>query len=163
MLKRINVDEIVKEFGDWKNKQDVIKASKMALLNLNEAFSKNESVNQETTLCGKSIIKNINKAKENHYFVELYFVGLKSYDLAIKRVKMRVKAGGHDIEDEDIKRRFYESLINLKKIIKICDKVEIYDNTLKLTKIAIYKNGKEVYLSQELPKWFCDYVLAQDL
>lgn len=62
-MPRINTDEIVKTFGDWKNFDDVIKAGKIAIKKIEENFSKGISFNQETTLCGASIIKNIQKAK----------------------------------------------------------------------------------------------------
>lgn len=45
--------------------------------------------NQETTLCGKSIIKNILKAKELGYFIELHYVGVESAQIAKDRVKHR--------------------------------------------------------------------------
>ncbi len=64
-MERINTDEILKEFGDWKNPKDQIRAGKLAVLKLRKCFDEDLSFNQETTLCGKSILGNIEKAKEN--------------------------------------------------------------------------------------------------
>ena len=47
---RVNTDEIVKSFGDWKNKQDVFKAGKIAVSRISEYFEKGITFNQETTL-----------------------------------------------------------------------------------------------------------------
>lgn len=69
-MPRINVDEIVKEIGDWKNIRDVFKAGKIAVIKTKEYFNEEITFNQETTLCGKSIIQNIYKAKELGYFIE---------------------------------------------------------------------------------------------
>ena len=63
-LPRINTDEIVREFGDWKNISDVTKAGKIAARKIKELFANESSFNQETTLCGNSIIRNIKLAKE---------------------------------------------------------------------------------------------------
>ena len=41
------------------------------------------------------------------------YIGVESSDIAKERVKYRVSQGGHGIPDEDIERRYYESLENL--------------------------------------------------
>ena len=74
-LPRVNVDEIIKEIGDWKNVLDVFTAGKIAVKKIAEYFGNGISFNQETTLCGKLIIRNIMKAKSLGYFFELHYVG----------------------------------------------------------------------------------------
>lgn len=63
-LPRVNTDEIVKGFGDWRNISDVIKAGKIAVKLIDKYFEEKVSFNQETTLCGKSVMRNIKRAKE---------------------------------------------------------------------------------------------------
>ena len=63
MMERVNTDEIVRSFGDWKNAYDVLKAGKLAVRKINEYFDNGISFNQETTLCGNSILRNITKAQ----------------------------------------------------------------------------------------------------
>ena len=63
-MPRVNTDEIVKELGDWRNLSDVLKAGKIAVRLIDEYFSKGVSFNQESTLCGKSIIKNFSKGQD---------------------------------------------------------------------------------------------------
>ena len=96
-MPRINVDEIVKEFGDWKNTKDIFKAGKIAVEKIEKYFDEGITFNQETTLCGKSVVKNIYKAKELGYFIELHYVGVESVEIAKDRVKHRVEQGGHGI------------------------------------------------------------------
>ncbi len=141
--KRINSDEILrKKGGDWKNSADQAEAMKEAVKKIKDYFKEGISFNQETTLTGKSIINNIKKAKELGYTVIVCYVGLKNADLAIQRVNQRVSEGGHGIPEEDIRRRYEQSLKNLKEIIPLCDKVEIYDNTDSFSCVACYKNGQ---------------------
>lgn len=52
---RINTDEIVKEFGNWRNITDVFKVGKIAVKRISEYLDKGITFNQETTLCGKNI------------------------------------------------------------------------------------------------------------
>ena len=61
-MPRVNMDEIVREFGSWKNQADVFKAGKIAITKISEYFKKGESFNQEVTLCGQFVWQNIKKA-----------------------------------------------------------------------------------------------------
>ncbi len=53
-MPRINVDEIVRDFGNWKNTQDIMTAGKIAVTRLKNYIVEGISFNQETTLCGNS-------------------------------------------------------------------------------------------------------------
>ena len=153
-MPRINVDEIVRDIGNWKNPMDVFAAGKIAVKNINRYLEEGITFNQETTLCGNSIIRNILKAKEYGYFIELHYVGVESAEIAKERVKYRVKQGGHGIPDADIERRYVETFIQLNRILKKCDLVALYDNSEQFRRFAIYKTGNLVRLSQNVPKWF---------
>ena len=50
-MPRINVDEIVKEIGNWQNTKDVFKAGKIAVQRIKKYFDEGVTFNQETTLC----------------------------------------------------------------------------------------------------------------
>ena len=49
--------------------------------------------------------------------VRVFFVGLDSAEAHIERVRQRVDAGGHDIPEADIRRRYRHSLINLVTLL----------------------------------------------
>lgn len=80
-IERVNTDEIVKSFGDWSSLPDVLKAGKIAVSKINEYFENGISFNQETTLCGNSIIKNIDYAKSLGYSVEVHYVGVENVEI----------------------------------------------------------------------------------
>lgn len=153
-IPRVNTDEIVREFGDWRNTEDVFEAGKIAVKTIADYFEKGISFNQETTLCGRSIINNIKKAKSLGYFIEMHYVGVESVDIAKVRVKYRVEQGGHGIPEEDIERRYIETFEQLNNIIEECNLIAFYDNTDSFRRFAICKNGKLVRLSYRAPKWF---------
>lgn len=153
-MPRINTDEILRSFGDWRKQTDIMKAGKMAVCELNEYLDSGISFNQETTLCGKSIIRTINKAKQRGYFIEMYYIGISSAELAKQRIACRVLKGGHGIPGEDVERRYRETFENLKVVLPLCDLVSLYDNTEKFRRIAIYKKGVPVLISHDVPEWF---------
>ena len=155
-MPRVNTDEILREFGDWQNPADLAKAGKEAVKLLKELLQGDKTFNQETTLCGKTIISNIRKAKENGFRIEMHYVSLDSADIAKKRVAHRVSVGGHGIPEEDIEKRYVETFENLKEVLPMCDLVALYDNTEEVAfrRIAIYKNGEPIRVSGRVPEWY---------
>ncbi len=145
---RINIDEIVSSFGDWRDRNDQIRASKLAIIMRNNYIRKNQSFNQETTLCGKSILRLFNELKAKNYHIDLYYVGLDSIEIAKERVKIRVAKGGHNIEPHIIEHRYYQSLENLSKILHLCDNVIVFDNSIDYKRIIEIKNNKQTILQE---------------
>ena len=152
-MPRVNMDEIVREFGSWKNEADSFKAGKIAVRKIAKFFSEGVSFNQEVTLCGQSVWHNIQKARTMNYRVEMYYVGVSSVNVAKARIKSRVEKGGHGIPDADVERRYVESIENLKKAIPLCDVVEIFDNTFAFERVARYESGFCVLKKDDCPVW----------
>lgn len=146
--------EIVKELGDWRDISNVIDAGRKAVKLIDKYFLEKVSFNQETTLCGKSIIRNIQKAKKLGYVIELHYVGVDSVGIAKERVEKRVSMGGHGIPIKDIEKRYEESFCNLKTVLNLCDLAVFYDNTENFRRFAIFRNGKIARLSHKVPVWF---------
>lgn len=153
-MPRINTDEILRELGDWRNSSDLIKAGKIAVERLNDCLCQGITFNQETTLCGHSIIRTIQKAKDAGYMIEMHYVGIDSSQTAKLRIAERVKMGGHGIPDEDVDRRYKDSLKNLRIVIGLCDLAALYDNTTEFRRFAIYKNGEAIKISKNTPEWY---------
>lgn len=153
-LKKINLDETVREIGDWRNTKVVVQAARIIIKQIDECFENGISFTQETTLCGRSILRNIERAKQLGYSVEMHYVGLESADIAKQRVKNRVEHGGHGISDEDIERRYAETFKNMKAVLSQCNLAVIYDNTEAFKRFAIFKNGRCVRQSSKVPDWY---------
>lgn len=156
-MERVNTDEIVRSFGDWRNSSDVVTAGKIAVNRIKEFFSLGISFNQETTLCGHSILKNIDIAKELGYKIELHYIGVDSVDIAKARIAYRVEHGGHGIPDKDVERRYIESFEQLKKVIDRCDLVVLYDNTEVFKRFAVISDDSKFYFEDNVPVWYKAY------
>ncbi|EEU32868.1 hypothetical protein HMPREF0946_00941 [Fusobacterium vincentii 3_1_36A2] len=150
---RINTDEIVKKIGDWKNNSDQIKAAKIAINLRNECFQNGKSFNEETTLTGKTILKTIDRAKELGYELQLFYVGVNSPEIAKERIKNRVEKGGHDIKNDIVEKRYYESLKNLEEVILKFDKISLYDNSKKFKNILLFSNNEIFFKDNESINW----------
>ena len=151
---RVNADEILAASGgDWSNQKDQIKAGREALIRLNSFIKQGISFNQESTLTGQTILRTIEKVKENGFLVNLYYIGLNSPELAIERVKSRVASGGHGIPEDVIRKRYEASLDMLTRVPPLCDFVVVYDNSKAYNKVAIYKDDSWT-LYNEGCSWF---------
>ena len=157
-MQRVNTDEILREFGNWRNMADVMDAGKIAVKKIVRYFDEGITFNQETTLCGKSILSNVVKAKKRGYFIELHYIGVENVDIAKERVAIRVKQGGHGIAEQDIERRYIDTFSNLKIILPECNLAVFYDNTIKFHRFAIYKNGNPIRVSHNIPVWYKRFV-----
>ena len=153
-MPRVNVDEILREFGNWRNTADVMTAGKIAVKMIARYFEEDITFNQETTLCGQSILKNVKRAKEKGYFIELHYIGVDTVEIAKKRVLERIRLGGHGVSEKDIERRYIETFRNLKIVLPDSDLAALYDNTSEFRRFAIYKNGTPERISQNVPIWY---------
>ncbi len=85
---------------------------------INSLLNSNKSFAFETTLSTRSFTNFIKEAKINEYSVTLLFLWLNKEDLAVKRVQVRVKEGGHNIPENVIRRRYQKGLFNFFNLYK---------------------------------------------
>ena len=83
---------------------------------------------------------------------------MDSVETAKRRVAERVQNGGHGIPESDIEKRYFQSFSNLQYLLKECDLAVSYDNSNSFHRFAIFRRGKIVKLSQDIPQWF-DYII----
>ncbi len=82
----------------------------------------------ETTLGGNSITALLREASATHD-VLMWFCGLSSPEQHIARVSARVRAGGHPINEADIRRRWPLSQQNLITLMPSLSALQVYDNS----------------------------------
>lgn len=83
----------------------------------------------ETVLSSDYKLDILKKAKAEGYFIKCIFVLTVDASLNVERVRARVALGGHNVDEQKIKSRYYKSLNNIKNLIEICDILHVYDNT----------------------------------
>ncbi len=135
---------------------DKIKGGKAAIERINNSLKMGINFTQETTLSGSRTLKTIKKARELDYFIRLYYVGVNSADESVKRIKNRVEKGGHDIPEQDVKRRYNKRFEDLANILPYCNEVKFYDNENGFVEKAEYRNGELITKSKSIPKWIKD-------
>jgi len=90
----------------------------------------------ETTLGGGTMTQLLADAAEAGFEVRIFYVGLASAELHLDRVSRRVRAGGHDIPEADIRRRWRHSRMNLVRLLPVLTELRVYDNSADADPIA---------------------------
>lgn len=85
----------------------------------------------ETTLGAATIPRLLREAAKAGFAVHVWYVGLSSPELHLKRVSARVARGGHDIPEADIRRRYEHSRLNLIDLLPNLAALRIYDNSVE--------------------------------
>ena len=126
----INADEIARGISPFQPEKAAIAAGRIMLQRIDELLYLKVDFAIETTLTTKSYIKMIGVAKRSGYNIKLAYLWLNNVDLAIARVKARVKDGGHNIPEDVIRRRYKKSIFNLiNYFIGLCDYWLVFDNS----------------------------------
>lgn len=83
----------------------------------------------ETTLGGQTITRLLLEAASGGHAVRIWYVGLDSPELHIRRVKERVNRSGHDIPEERIRERWDASRENIIRLLPALTELQVYDNS----------------------------------
>lgn len=85
----------------------------------------------ETTLGGTSIVKLLLDGARDGAEVHVWYAGLATPELHLRRIKARVAAGGHDIPEAKVRERFDASRSNLVRLMPHLASLRLYDNSFE--------------------------------
>jgi predicted ABC-type ATPase len=84
----------------------------------------------ETTLSSRNFATPLADWKAKGYLFHLVYLWLPSTEHAIQRVKDRVRRGGHNVPDEDVRRRYLGGLRNLFSLYRpLADTWRFFDSS----------------------------------
>jgi len=95
---------------------------------LDEAIDNRTPFAFETTLGGTTVREKLRAACDTHQ-VRIWYCGLSSPELHIKRVQFRVSRGGHNIPTEKIYERWEKSKANLIALLPWLTELSVFDNS----------------------------------
>ncbi|WP_395138936.1 zeta toxin family protein [Armatimonas sp.] len=106
----LNADEIAKELRQSDFRGVEVRAGRLLLERLDALASEEQDFALETTLSGRALAVRVSDLRERGYQIHLYFLYLPSPDMAVARVRQRVRTGGHSIPEPTIRRRWESGL-----------------------------------------------------
>lgn len=126
----LNADTIASGFAPLKPENVAVEAGRILLNQMDNLTNLKSNFAFETTLSSKNYLNRITIWKNSGYEVRLVFLSLPSQEIAVNRVKQRVKQGGHNIPENIIKRRFDRGRENLEAYKKIVSSWQVFDNSI---------------------------------
>jgi predicted ABC-type ATPase len=126
----VNADTIAAGLSAFAPEKTAIQAGRVMLERMRFLAKNKENFAFETTLASRSFVPWLADLKNKGYLFHLVYLLLDNPDLAVFRVKERVKMGGHSVPEETIRRRYDSGLRNFFQLYKpIADSWQMYDNT----------------------------------
>lgn len=129
-LRFFNADEIARGLSPLQPSAGAAKAARLLLAEVRDAIEAHHTFGLESTLSGLTYVRTLVNARERKYSLKLFYLWLPSTAVAIRRVRERVRKGGHSVPAADIRRRYQRSLYNLvRHYLPLADEWTIFDNS----------------------------------
>jgi predicted ABC-type ATPase len=106
-----------------------IAAARQVLASAKEHIGKHESFAVETTLAGKHYLRMMANARIQGFEIVLVYIGAENVEINLARIRNRVLAGGHDVPESDVRRRYQRSFENLPTALARADHTILFDNS----------------------------------
>ncbi len=101
----VNADLIAQGMAPFSPETAALRAGRMMLNEVQSFANQRVPFAFETTLSGRSYMGFLRRLKAQGYEVHLFFLWVKSVDLALSRVRERVSRGGHDVPERLLRLR----------------------------------------------------------
>ena len=161
ILEFVNADQIAVGLSAYSPETVSFEAGRIMLKRLHELAASNASFAFESTLSSRSFALFLSRCRSQGYRIQIFYVALPSAALAVNRVALRVKLGGHNSPQADIERRFHRSLHNLFELyLPLADRWTVLDNASGTLKPIAHGTAQRTHM-KESEKWLNLKRLAQ--
>lgn len=151
----VNADVIAQGLAGFSPQSAAFEAGRVMLRRLHELARERRDLAFESTLAGRSAHGLLTDLVGLGYEVHVFYLWLPSPDLAVARVRRRVQAGGHEVPESDIRRRFWRSLVNFDRLYRpVATTWRLYDNSVLGDRPAIaHGSGADEPVVVDLERW----------
>ena len=161
ILEFVNADQIAVGLSAYSPETVSFEAGRIMLRRLRELAAGNVNFAFESTLSSRTFARFLTRCKAQGYTVQIFYVALPSPELAVNRVALRVKLGGHNIPQADIERRFQRSLHNLYLLyLPLADRWTVLDNATGTLEPIAHGTARRTHV-EDSDKWLNLKRLAQ--
>ena len=114
----INADMIAAGLNPFEPERSAFAAGRIMLRLIDEYVRRGESFAFETTLSGRNYARAIPGWQAMGYTVQLCFLSLPTPEMAVSRVRNRVREGGHNVPEDVVRRRFDAGWRNFQRMYR---------------------------------------------
>jgi predicted ABC-type ATPase len=126
----VNADVVAQEIAPGDPERVAFEAGRRVLQQIERLIAQGASFGFETTLAGRTYVTWLRRAIAAGYELRLLYFWLPTPDLAVARVARRVEAGGHQIPEDVIRRRYAAGIRNFFSLYRgLARHWEMYDSS----------------------------------
>jgi predicted ABC-type ATPase len=138
----VNADTIARGLSEFHSEEMACEAGRIMLAHLKALAERKATFAFETTLATRGFAPWLGQLRQSGYFFQLFFLWLPFADMAVQRVRDRVKLGGHSVPEETVRRRYQRGISNFFKLYRpIADEWRVYDNAQPSRPVIIAEGG----------------------
>jgi predicted ABC-type ATPase len=125
----LNADEIARGLSPFAPELAAIRAGRLLLGELRACLEARQSFALESTLSGRGYVRMLAEARAAGFEIHLNYLWLRGAGMSVRRVRQRVRKGGHHVPEEDIRRRYARSIEHVVgEYLPLADRWWIWDN-----------------------------------
>lgn len=118
---------------------------------LEASISVHQTIGVETVLSTAKYRALVEKAKAVGFEVRLIYVYLRSAELQLDRIRLRVLKGGHDVPADKVRERRERSFAQAGWFLDAADEAWIFDNSTSEPELVGRKQSGKTTLSAKIP------------
>jgi len=154
----INPDEIAQtKFGDWNDVNAVRQAVEYCEEWREQLLRDHKDFIFETVLSSDGKVDFLKRAKEEGYFIRMFFICTESPTINAARIANRVMEGGHDVPIQKIISRYEKTIVNAVKVMRFADRAYFYDNSIDNQNAQLLFRTTEGHFAKRytdnIPEW----------
>ncbi|MBL9001082.1 MAG: AAA family ATPase [Phycisphaerae bacterium] len=126
----VNADTIASGLSGYAPERVAFAAGRIMLSRLHELAAERADFAFETTMSSRTFAPWLAGLRSSGYMIHIVFMWLRSPELALRRVRRRVREGGHDVPEGVIRRRYTRGARNFVRLyLPLADSWRVYDNS----------------------------------
>lgn len=150
----VNADFIARGLSGHHTEAVTFTAGRIMLQRLHQLADAGEDFAFESTLSSRTFAPFLRDLKVRGYGVAIYYFSLANAQLAVRRVKLRVALGGHDVPADVVRRRFGRSIHNFFSLYApLAARWAVFDNSQSPhARLVATSEGDNLTIT-ETPTW----------
>ncbi len=144
VIEFLNADSLAAGLSPFDPTLASVRAARLLLARWRDLVTAGRSFGFESTLSGRTYATMIREARSAGYQIRICYLALPSVQYSIRRVRERVKKGGHNVPLADLKRRFDPSRSNFFELyLPLAHEAALYDATWHRPRLVAEWSGGE--------------------
>ena len=154
----INPDEIAQsKFGDWNDPNAIRQAVEYCEEWREQLLQDHKDFIFETVLSSDAKVDFLKRAKDEDYFIRMFFICTETPAINAARIAKRVMEGGHDVPINKIISRYEKAIVNAIRVTEFADRVYIYDNSIDNQDAQLLFRTEDGHFAKQytasIPQW----------